>query len=263
MYEIVLSQGALSGKGQRYYHTRHNRALVDHLLHCEHDSYGIWRQYGQVRLLSMDLAKAARHPIGGPRPKRQRMQQPVIKALASHGGKLFSISRSSILYPPRDWQMLRAKVAHLREFMTQAGSGQSLLPVPISILGVMHPEAYSAILLITSGITSGIVSVSGFRSERRCFPNRASLGNSNQPASFCFASARCSRTAGSRWSKTCLLSLLTEPQPRKGKFGGFIPRVLSEGRNLHLLGMRAFRRAMLTLTTRSMAWVRCIWSKIG
>ena len=37
-----------------------------------------------------------------------------------------------------------ATVARLRAFMTQAGPGHSLLPVPISTLGGWHPEAHRA-----------------------------------------------------------------------------------------------------------------------
>ena len=45
-----------------------------------HESYRIWRHDAQLQLLSMDLAKAARHPIFEPGPKGQHRQRPDVKA---------------------------------------------------------------------------------------------------------------------------------------------------------------------------------------
>ena len=69
----------------------------DHLSECEHGSYRIWRCDSQAQFLSMDLAKAARHPIVEPHPKGQHSQRPDIKAISSHRGK--NLFDSTISHP--------------------------------------------------------------------------------------------------------------------------------------------------------------------
>ena len=137
-----------------------------HVLHCEHESYRIWRQGAQAQLLFMDLAKAARHPAVEPRPKGQHRQPPDITRLP-RGNNYFryhelasSVRRKISKCTAGDQSFasfkcgMAVEVARFRAFITLAGPGHSLLPVPISGLGGWHPGAHRAIFSIASGTAS-------------------------------------------------------------------------------------------------------------
>ena len=138
----------------------------DHLLYCERGPHRIWRHDAHVKLLAGDLAKAARHPVDEERPVERHRERPDIRALGRSGGtELFDVT----IFHPLSQARIRdavenplnllkaawtAKVSRYASMLQAAGTGFSLLPVPLSTLGGWHPDAHKALCSLASTIAA-------------------------------------------------------------------------------------------------------------
>ena len=107
----------------------------DHMLYSKYGSQRIWGHDAQVKLLSSDLSKAARHPVLQPRPSNGDRERPEIRALGSRGGTgLFDVSFTHTLTMRRSRnrrrvvntlsvlkETWRGKILKYRNSLTQSG----------------------------------------------------------------------------------------------------------------------------------------------
>ena len=138
----------------------------DHFLYCERGPHRIWRHDAQVKLLAMDLAKAARHHVVEERPVGRHRERPDIRALGRSGGtELFDVTIYHTLSQIRirdvsenPLNLLKAawtaKVSRYSGMLKAAGTGSNLFPVPLSTLSGWHPDAHRALCSVATTIAA-------------------------------------------------------------------------------------------------------------
>ena len=128
----------------------------DHLLHCKRGTHRIHRHDAQIRLLMVDLKKAARRPVLGPRPFGRHRDRPDIRAVGSHEGSDMldvPICHPLSLARIRDGMgnplsllnnALDEKIRRFRRVLYASAIAVRMLHIPISTLRGSHPNALRA-----------------------------------------------------------------------------------------------------------------------
>ena len=126
----------------------------------------MWKHDAQVQMISSDISKAAKRPIGELRPTRIRRLRLYIKALGTHfGSNLWNLTISHPLSagrmaanrelnPIAVLHAWGAKVAGFRPYLQEAGPRKRLYREPISTLVGWHCKAHRAVLSLVATIAS-------------------------------------------------------------------------------------------------------------